>query len=276
MNSLLSVLLLAVLLYGIMALYLFIMQPRLLYYPDMPSRRIEATPAAVGLNHETVSLLTADGVRLHGWFIPEPRTRATLLFCHGNAGNISHRLESIRLFHDLGLNILIFDYRGYGRSDGHPSEKGSYRDVDAGWDYLVDARRTDPGRIVVFGRSLGAAIAADIASRKKPAAVILESAFTSVPEMAATLYPWLPVRFLSRYRYDNKTKIRHISAPVLVVHGRDDEIVPFSQGRQLFELAGEPKHFLALDGGHNDAHLSSRPVYIRELKAFLGRYLTGG
>jgi hypothetical protein len=275
LNSLLSFLLIIAMAYCVLALYVFVMQPRLLYYPDMPSRAIAATPDAIGLQHEALTLVAEDGVKLHAWFVPAPRARATLLFCHGNAGNISHRLDSIRLFHDLGLNVLIFDYRGYGRSDGRPSEKGSYRDVDAGWNYLVNMRRIAPDRIVVFGRSLGAAIAADLASRTKPAAVILESAFTSVPDMAAAIYPWLPVHILSRYRYDNKNKIGHITSPLLVVHSQDDEIVPFPHGRRLFELANEPKQFLVLDGGHNDAHLTSRQDYIRGLQSFLERHLAG-
>jgi fermentation-respiration switch protein FrsA (DUF1100 family) len=275
LNSLITFLLVIALAYCALALAIFIMQPQLLYYPDMPSRTIEATPDSVALKHETVLFTTADGVRLHGWFIPARQSRATLLFCHGNAGNISHRLDSIRLFHDLGLNVLIFDYRGYGQSDGSPSENGSYRDANAAWDYLVDRRHTDPGRIVIFGRSLGAAVAADLASRTKPAAVILESAFTSIPEMAAALYPWLPVRILSMYQYDNKAKISRIRSPLLLVHSRDDEIIPFQHGRQLFALANDPKHFLTLSGGHNDAHQASR-VYVQELQAFLARYLPRG
>lgn len=273
LNSLITFLLAIMLGYCALALYVFSMQPRLLYYPDMPSRAIEATPDAIGLSHETVRLTAADGVQLHGWFVPVRQARATLLFCHGNAGNISHRLDSIRLFHDLGLNVLIFDYRGYGQSDGSPSEKGSYQDADAAWDYLVNRRHTGPGRIVIFGRSLGAAIAADLASRTRPAAVILESAFTSIPDMAATLYPWLPIRILSRYRYDNSVKISRISSPLLIVHSRDDEIIPFAHGRRLFTLANDPKHFLALSGGHNDAHQTNRRVYTQELQAFLARYL---
>lgn len=273
LNSLPAFLLAIALVYCALALCVFSMQSRLLYLPDMPSRAIEATPDAIGLGHETVRFTAADGVRLHGWFVPVWQARATLLFCHGNAGNISHRLDSIRLFHDLGLNVLIFDYRGYGQSGGRPSEKGSYRDADAAWDHLVNRRRIAPARIVIFGRSLGAAIAADLASRTKPAAVILESAFTTIPDMAAALYPWLPARLLSRYRYDNRAKIGHIRSPLLIVHGRDDEIIPFSHGRQLFTLANDPKHFLALSGGHNDAQQTSRQVYMEGLQAFLARHL---
>jgi fermentation-respiration switch protein FrsA (DUF1100 family) len=259
--------------YGAFALYLFIMQPRLLYYPDMPGRELEATPAAVGLAYEEVVLHTSDGVRLHAWFVPVAQARATVLFCHGNAGNISHRLDSIQLLHSLGLQVLIFDYRGYGQSEGRPSEDGTYRDVDAAWHYLLEVRGMPPGEIIIFGRSLGAAIAADLASRTRPSAVILESGFTSVPDMAAGIYPWLPARLLSRYRYDSLGKMAQITRPLLLVHSRQDEIIPFAHGERLFERAHEPKQFLEIQGGHNDAFLTSRKAYTHGLQAFLDTYL---
>jgi len=273
LQNLVYVLLLVAVGYGALALYLFIMQPRLLYYPDMPGRELEATPAAIGLAYADVALQTSDGVRLHAWFIPVANPRATLLFCHGNAGNISHRLDSLRLLHSLGLQVLIFDYRGYGLSEGGPSEKGSYRDVDAAWHYLREVRGLPEAGIIIFGRSLGAAVAADLASRTRPAAVILESAFTSVPDMAAELYPWLPVRLLSRYRYDNLGKVARIERPLLLVHSRQDEIIPIAHGERLFQHAREPKRFLELAGGHNDAFLTSRKAYTLGLKSFLDAHL---
>ena len=269
LQNLVYLLFLVAVTYGAFALYLFIMQPRLLYYPDMPGREPEATPAAVGLAYEDVALQTVDDIRLHAWFIPAENPRATVLFCHGNAGNISHRLDSIRLLHSLGLQVLIFDYRGYGKSEGRPSEKGTYRDVDAAWHYLREVRGLTEAGIIIFGRSLGAAVAADLASRTRPAAVILESAFTSVPDMAAEFYPWLPVRLLSRYRYDNLGKVARIARPLLLVHSRQDEIIPFAHGERLFGRAREPKQFLELTGGHNDAFLTSRKAYTHGLKSFL-------
>jgi fermentation-respiration switch protein FrsA (DUF1100 family) len=261
MNNLLYILLAGVLVYIALAGYVYVMQPRLIFYPDMPGRTLEATPAEVDLAFEDVSLATADGEQLHGWYVPHEAAPATLLFCHGNAGNISHRLDSIRLFHELGLNVLIFDYRGYGRSSGTASEQGTYRDAEAAWEYLVGERGIAPPHIVLFGRSLGAAIASDLATRTQPGAVILESAFTSVTDMAARLYPWLPVRWLASYRYDNAAKIRDISAPVLIMHSRDDEIIPFSHGERLYALANEPKRMLELRGGHNDGFHVSRDDY---------------
>jgi fermentation-respiration switch protein FrsA (DUF1100 family) len=274
-HNLMYLLLLTAVGYGILALYLFIMQPRLLYYPGMPGRELEATPGAIGLAFEDVTLQTADGMRLHGWLIPVGNPRATVLFCHGNAGNISHRLDSIALLNSLGLQVLIFDYRGYGRSEGQPSETGTYRDGDAAWDYLREVRGLQDSEIIIFGRSLGAAVAADLASRTRPAAVILESAFTSVPDLAAGIYPWLPVRLLSRYRYDNLRKVERIDRPLLVVHSRQDEIIPFAHGKQLFERAHQPKQFLELNGDHNGAFLHSRNAYTHGLISFLDTFLGG-
>jgi fermentation-respiration switch protein FrsA (DUF1100 family) len=272
-NSLLSILFVFLVVYCTLALYVYLMQPRLLYYPDLPGRAIVATPADIGLDYEPVTLLTGDGVRLGAWFIPHTDARGTLLFLHGNAGNISHRLDSIALFHALGLSVLILDYRGYGESEGTPSEAGTYRDADAAWQHLVEQRRIAPSEIVIFGRSLGAAVAVELASRTRPGALIMESAFISVPEMAATLYPRLPVRLLSRYRYNALTPLERISCPLLIVHSRDDEIIPFRQGQRLFEHAREPKQFLELRGGHNDGFLVTGRHYVNALEGFLSEYL---
>ena len=270
MNGLISITSVFAIGYAVLAAALFFFQPRLLYFPDMPARAVEATPEDIGLDFEPLTLTTRDGEQLDAWFIPAKQSRGVLLFCHGNAGNMSHRLDSIRLFHDLGLSVLIFDYRGYGRSSGRPTEQGTYLDVDAAWDYLVEKRRILPTQIILFGRSLGAAIAADLASRQDAAAVILESAFTSVPDIAATLYPWLPVRWLSRFRYDTLKKLAAIHRPVLIVHSRDDEIIPFANGERLFAAANDPKQLLKLRGGHNDGFIVSGKTYIDGLESFLG------
>ena len=273
LHSLLHLLLVVFITWCGIALYLFFSQSRLLYYPDMPSRALDASPADIGLAYETVRLTAGDGTRLHAWFVPATTARGTLLFSHGNAGNIAHRLDSIALFHSLGLNVLIFDYRGYGESEGKPSEKGTYLDVQAAWGYLLEERMISPQEIIIFGRSLGAAIAADLASRNPSAGVILESAFTSVPDMAASLYPWLPVRLLSRYRYNNLDKVERITSPLLVVHSREDEIIPYVHGEQLFAHANEPKRFLELRGGHNGGYHVSRERYTTSMQQFLDEIL---
>jgi len=275
MNTLLSTVSVFAIGYAVLAATLFLYQPNLLYFPGMPSREIVATPADIGLDFDPLTLTTRDDEQLDAWFIPASQARAVVLFCHGNAGNIAHRLDSIRLFHDLGLSVLIFDYRGYGRSSGKPSEQGTYLDADAAWDYLLGERGIPPGKIILFGRSLGAAVAADLASRQGASAVILESAFTSVPDIAATLYPWLPVRWLSRYRYDTGKKLAAIHSPVLIVHSRDDEIIPFINGERLFAAANEPKQFLELRGGHNDGFMVSGKEYIQGLDKFLAGFANG-
>ncbi len=273
MNGLLTLVLLAALGYGAFAGFIYVMQPRLIYYPDTPTRELTATPAQIGLAYETVTLQTDDGLRLSGWFIPHPAARATLLFLHGNAGNISHRLESIRLFHELRLAVFIIDYRGYGQSEGKPTEDGTYRDAAAAWRYLVGERHIAPHAIVIFGRSLGAAIAAELASHTQPGALIIESAFTSAPNIAAHLYPWLPVRWMSRYRYDTQQSLQAITCPLLVIHSREDDLIPYAQGEQLFAHAREPKQFLELHGGHGDGFLVSREIYVQGVDDFLERYV---
>ena len=275
MNGFVSIVSVFAIGYAVLAAALFFYQPNLLYFPDMPSREIEMSPGDIGMEFEPLTLVTRDDEQLDAWFIPAEPARGVLLFCHGNAGNLSHRLESIRLFHELGLSVLIFDYRGYGQSSGKPTEKGTYRDADAAWHYLVTQRGIPAEHIILFGRSLGASIAADLATRQSAAGVILESAFTSVPDVAAQLYPWLPVRWLSRYQYDTRMKLADIHSPVLIVHSREDEIISYANGERMFEAANEPKQFLQLRGGHNDGFLVSGRDYIQGLDGFLATVLSG-
>lgn len=256
--------------YLVVLLLAWLFQARLLYQPGVPGRSLVATPAAIGADYESVTLTTKDGVELHGWFIPHASARATVLFFHGNAGNISHRLDFIAQLRDLGLAVLIDDYRGYGRSRGEPSETGTARDARAAWQYLTRERGLSPAEIVVFGRSLGAAVAAELARGHRPAAVILASPFTSVPAAAQEAYPFLPARWLARIEYPTLRYVREISAPVLVIHSRKDEIIPFAHGRAVFEAAGEPKRFLPLaSGGHNEGFMASREAYLAGIDCFL-------
>ena len=269
LKHLLPYLLLALTAYLLLLAALYFGQSRLLYYPNLPTRNLSVFPDAKGMRFESLELVTHDGVKLHGWWLPAQRERATLLFFHGNAGNISHRLESLQLFHELGMAVLIFDYRGYGKSAGTPSELGTYRDAEAAWRYLIENRAIPPGQIILFGRSLGGAIAAWLASRTNPAGVILESTFTSVPDLAAEIYPLLPARLLARFRYETLQQLGSITAPLLVVHSRDDEVVPFTHGERLYAQARPPKHFLEISGGHGDGFLTSRERYQAGLDAFI-------
>lgn len=255
--------------YALTVLFLFLAQSRLIYFPNIPSRALGPGPDSIGLAYEAVDIVTEDGIRLHGWYIPAPEPSGFLLFFHGNAGNISHRLDSLKIFHDLNLSSLIFDYRGYGRSEGELSERGTYRDAEAAWHYLTKQRGIPASQIILFGRSLGAAIAAYLASRQRPAALIIESGFVSVPELGAQLYPWLPVRWLARFKYPTSKFLNMTSVPALIIHSRDDEIIPFAQGRSLFTHAHQPKDFLELRGGHNDGFLISGRHYVDGIGAFL-------
>ena len=257
-------------LYVALAAVLWVLQPRLIYFPQ---RDIIATPDRIGFSYEAVAFEAADGVRLSGWFVPAGGPpRGVILFCHGNAGNLSHRLESIRLFHGLGLSTFIFDYRGYGQSQGRTTERGTYLDAEAAWRYLVQEREVAPTEIIVFGRSLGGAIAAWLAQSQTPRALIVESTFTSVPDMGAQLYPYFPVRFLSRFDYNAMGYLRKVDCPVLVVHSRDDEMIPFSHGRRLFEAANEPKALLEITGTHNEGFVTSAERYQDGLVSFISRY----
>ncbi|MBW2650181.1 MAG: alpha/beta hydrolase [Deltaproteobacteria bacterium] len=254
---------------GFMVL-IFLLQPRFIYFPE---REFYETPDKAGLSYETVSFKAADGVNLSGWFIPAGKPRGVVLFCHGNAGNISHRLDSILVFHHLGLSTFIFDYRGYGASEGKPTEAGTYLDAEAAWRYLTEERDLPPTGIILFGRSLGGAIAARIAQDHKPEALIVESTFTSVPDIAADIYPFLPVRLLSRFDYNAGEYIGRVACPVLVIHSTGDDIIPFAHGRRLFEAAKEPKQFLEIAGTHNDGFVTSAKSYKEGLDAFISKHL---
>ena len=251
----------------VVATYLF--QSRLIYMPEYPTRKLVSTPEWLGMSYQNVTIKTEDNVTLHAWFVPAKNAKKTLLFFHGNAGNISHRLQSIRIFHDLGLSVFIIDYRGYGESKGKTSEMGTYRDARAAWNYLVSTRGIGEKNIIIFGRSLGAAIAAQLAANIMPGAIILESAFSSAVEMARTVYWYLPVRLLARIHYPTASFVARVSCPVLVIHSKQDEIVPYEHGRQIFDAAPEPKQFLELRGGHNDGFSVSQRDYVAGINDFL-------
>lgn len=270
-----AALVIAIAAYVVLVIYVAAKQSDLLYYPDSPPHLPDASPADIGLEYTDVTLSTSDGIDLAAWYIASPNAPATVLFCHGNAGSISDRLQLLRFFHDLGVNVLIFDYRGYGESEGTPDEPGTYVDVRAAWDYLLESRQLDAAQVVVFGRSLGAAVASHLATQVSPAAVILEAPFVSVPDVAATFVPFLPVRLLSRYSYSNLDNVRHIASPLLVIHSRDDELIPFEHGERVFAAANEPKIFLAIIGSHNGAFARSRAVYRETVEVFLTQHVRG-
>jgi hypothetical protein len=269
MNTVWKFLLLAACLYAGLTVLIYFFQSSLIYYPNVAGRNLSATPQQIGLTFEDVELVTQDKVRLHGWFIPSDEARGTVLFFHGNAGNISHRLDSIAIFNRMRLNVFIFDYRGYGQSQGRVTETGTYRDAEAAWRYLTATRGIDANSVIVFGRSLGASIAAWLASHHTPGALILESSFSSVPSMAQRLYPFLPVRWLAKFSYDTRLYVSGISCPLLVVHSKTDEIIPYAEGRRVFDAAPPAREFLDIVGGHNDGFIVTGQAYVDGLGRFI-------
>jgi uncharacterized protein len=238
------------------------------YHPD---RVLTATGAELGRPFEDVRFKTSDGVELNGWFYPaeanSPRARLVVLLCHGNAGNICHRLDTCQAFLATGVSTFVFDYRGYGRSQGRPSEEGTYLDAQAAYQWL--RQRGFPGtNIIAFGESLGGGIAAELASREVLGGLVLQSTFTSVPDVGAELFPWLPVRWLGTIRYDTRAKLPRLNIPVLVMHSRTDEIIPFHHGQRNFAAANEPKLFHELSGFHNVSP-DARALFIEGLEKLL-------
>jgi fermentation-respiration switch protein FrsA (DUF1100 family) len=271
MDFLFMVLRIALGVYVGLTLLVFLMQARYLYYPE---REISADPSQVNLAYRDVMLDTADGEKIAAWFVPAAHEgeAASLLFFHGNAGNIGDRLGSIQTFHELGLNVLIIDYRGYGRSSGKPTEKGTRLDAEAAWTYLTGELAIPPERIIIFGRSLGGGVAVSLAASHQPALLVVESSFTSTMDMGQRMFPLLPVRLLSRHRYDSVKTLKSVHCPVLVAHGPDDATIPFAHGRRLHAAANEPKQFVTLQGGHNEGGMDSDRAYQRLLSEWVVRY----
>jgi fermentation-respiration switch protein FrsA (DUF1100 family) len=269
--------------YCSLGIILYIMQPTFLYGPV---REVLYTPDELGMDFENVVFETEDGLNLNGWYIPAPledrmqksltgsvqsegslltgpveNSQYTVLFCHGNGGNMMHRLDSINIFYNLGLNCFIFDYRGYGGSEGKPGEEGTYLDAMAAYKWLTEEKKVSPKNIIVFGRSLGGSIAAQLAAKVEARALIIESAFTSYVDIGRKFYPYMPVRWFARFSYRTINYIKEVRCPVMIIHSRNDETVPFEFGLELYEVANEPKEFVEIFGSHNDGFLVSNEIY---------------
>ena len=261
---------------AVLALGLALRQTMVLdrYFIFFPERGLNATPADVGLEFEDVFFSTADGVKLHGWYVPA-ESDVTLLWFHGNAGNVGNRLEHMLLSHViLRVNIFIFDYRGYGLSEGAASESGTYLDGEAAVSYLRDQRGVDTEeQLVLYGHSLGGAVAVEVARRIPSRALIVESTFTSVKDMAKSLYPYLPsgvVTSLMQSEYDSLSKISGARAPVMVIHGDEDTTVPLAEGKGLYEAARQPKRFHTVEGAaHNDVYAIGGERYFEAIRRFI-------
>jgi fermentation-respiration switch protein FrsA (DUF1100 family) len=252
--------------YAALCLIVYLTQAKLVFFPG-PSPR--ATPADFGLEFRELELRTRDGVRLHGWFLPAREARGAVLVSHGNAGSIELRIGLAQAFLEHRWSVLLYDYRGYGQSTGRPSEPGTYLDAEAAHEHLVRVEGVVPERIVLHGESLGVGVALELALRRPVAAVVAECGFTSISDMAAGLYPFLPARLLARIRYDNLAKVARLGVPLLVIHSPHDEIVPFTHAERLFTAAREPKRLLSTEGGHNDGGFLRRAAWIAEVGSFL-------
>lgn len=232
-----------------------------IFYPE---KELSGEPGDLGLPFDDVYFRMADALKLHGWYVPGNR-RETLLWCHGNAGNISDRLDLMKLLHDkVGVNIFIFDYRGYGKSQGRPTEEGTYRDAQGALDYLRSRPEVDQDAIVIFGQSLGGAIAVDLACRNRCLGLILESTFTSLVD----IFEMPPEA--CHVKYDSYSKIKRIHVPLLVLHGDHDDVVPFESGYMLYKAANEPKKFCAIAGAlHNDTYIVGGEAYFAAINEFI-------
>ena len=264
-----TVLLTLAAMYVFLLAVLFFMQTRMVF---RPSHVMAFDPSDAGLGFENLWLTASDGVRFNAWYVPAPEDSSdppVVLFCHGNGGDMSHRVSTLELIHEMGMACLLFDYRGYGLSQGKPGEKGIYRDAQAAWDHLVQDKGVAPERIILWGRSLGGGVASYLAKEHQAACLILESTFTSVPDMAARLYPFLPVRLFCRHKFDTASRLDAITCPVMVIHSPQDDMVPYGNGELLFERARYPKHFLAISGNHNEGFMQSSAAYTAGIRDFL-------
>ncbi|MDH3609730.1 MAG: alpha/beta hydrolase, partial [Gammaproteobacteria bacterium] len=268
-------LLLAIALFYIAAMIaIYFAQALFIYAPQMPTRELVATPADIGLEYENLTLNTPDNERINAWYIPtNNQTAKTVLFFHGNAGNISHRLETIKIYNQLGLNFLIFDYRGFGISTGKPTEEGTYLDADTAWQYLIEEKKLNPEEIILAGRSLGGGVAAELAKKAHPAMLILESTFTSMTEVSAKHYPFMPTSLIVKHEYETSLKLKDIHCPIVFAHSKNDEVIPYEHSQRNYAVANEPKKFIELSGGHGNGFLLSKRNYVSGLQIAFNEFL---
>ena len=238
-----------------------------------PRRDFIGTPADVDLEYEDIHFRAADNTLLHGWYCRGPHDKQVIMLFHGNTGNISDCLESLKMFAAMGYSSFVFDYRGYGHSEGQPNEQGSYHDADAAWDWLLREKQYAPDDVIIIGRSLGAAIASHLASHHQAAAVVFESTFTSLPDIAAETHRLIPARLMTRFDYNTLARIPAIHSPILIVHGHEDRVIGFHHGERLYAAANEPKAFLEIDGDHATGFIHSGEKYTRGLRDFLDHYV---
>jgi len=252
---------------------IYFAQTWFIYAPNMPSRDMLSSPADINLFYEELTLETEDGEELIAWYVPAKGADKTVLFLHGNAGNISHRLETIKVFHQLGLNFFILDYRGFGQSTGSPGEKGTNIDASTAWKYLLEQKGLNAEQIIIVGRSLGGGVATELAKNVNAAMLILDSTFISMPAVAQIHFPFMPTNWIVKHRYENLRKIDQINMPVVIAHSKKDEVIPYAHAEKIFDAANEPKSFIQLKGGHGNSFLMAREDYVKGIKEALEKFI---
>ncbi len=252
--------------YGLICLYMYFSQASMIHLPHL---EYVGTPKDNGMDYEDIVIEPDETSRLHAWFIPNPDSRYLVWFFSGNAGNKSYMLDSIKIMHDLGFSIFIYDYRGFGRSAGKLNEQIMYQDAEAVWNYLTMERKIPPDEIILHGRSLGTAIASWVATHHEPAALIMESGFTSLSDMGKKYYKWLPIDYLLRWQYDNLSRISSITAPILFIHSRSDELTPYSHSERLFAETTSAKKFVEITGDHLSGFKDSGQIYTDGIVDFI-------
>jgi uncharacterized protein len=241
-----------------------------------PSQNVRNTPDSIGIEFESIELNTSDGEKLSGWFMPvsteNPFGKATVLYSHGNAGNIGDRIQRLPIYRSLGLSVLLYDYRGYGKSTGSPTENGTYTDIETFWQYLVNVKKIPPARIIAYGESLGGAVASYLAEKQPNiGGLILSATCTSIKDRAQELYPYLPISLISQFSYDTRSRLPKLNIPILIFHSREDEVFPFSHAEANFQAISSPelKMLVELEGGHNDGYLESSEIYRKGWEKFI-------
>lgn len=245
---------------------MYFQQPLMIFYP---MRDVHQVPSDWGMNYDEITFTTSDGLQLNGWYVPRHDSKQVLLFFHGNAGNISHRRDSIEIFHRLGLNVFIIDYRGYGKSQGKPDEQGLHLDAKAAWRFLIEEKGFSANNIIIFGRSLGGAVAARLAAEVPARGLMLESTFTSAKDFAKSVFTILSRLVYLRYEFDVAENIQRVNYPVLVLHSPDDEIMPYKLGEKVYQAANQPKRFVQMKGDHNYGFILSQPGYSEAIRDWL-------
>lgn len=249
-------------------LFAFGCSKNFIYYPE---KTLIASPSNAGLGFEDLTLTTEDGIRINGWYVPYKGSEGVLLWFHGNAGNIGNRVKLLQSLHEaLKMNILLIDYRGYGKSEGEISEEGTARDALAAYDYLLTRRDINLKQIFIFGRSLGSAVAVKLATEVQTAGLILEAPFTSIKAMTSEIFPWLPFKGLISIKYDSLSTIKSVKSPLLILHGDEDKVVPYEQGKTLFAAANPPKTFHTIQGAdHNNTYIIGGAAYFEAISKFI-------